>query len=176
MALTQILRHQVNRVPGGKPAIKRALETCAAMIGRGPAPGNRHIYAAGDCTRHPQALLGGTVRLESVHNAMTQGRVTGANLLGEDARYQEMPWFWSDQFDVKLQMVGLSQNHDQAVVRGDMDGGRFSVFYLRGGVLIAADVVNNPREFMLCRKLVPRLARVDPQSLADAEFPLQDLV
>lgn len=133
------------------------------------------VYAAGDCTRHPQPLLGTRVRLESVHNAMSQGRVTGANLLGQDARYQEMPWFWSDQFDVKLQMIGLSRDHDQAVVRGDMDGTQFAVFYLRGGVLIAADVVNNPREFMLCRKLVPRLVQVDPQHLADPEFPLQDV-
>jgi 3-phenylpropionate/trans-cinnamate dioxygenase ferredoxin reductase subunit len=133
------------------------------------------VYAAGDCTRHPQALLGTSLRLESVHNAISQGRVAGANLLGEDSHYREMPWFWSDQFDVKLQMIGLSQDHDQSVVRGDMDGGQFAVFYLRGGVLVAADVINNPREFMLCRKLVPRLDRVDPAHLADPEFPLKDL-
>lgn len=132
------------------------------------------VYAAGDCTRHPQPLFGGSLRLESVHNAMSQGRVTGANLLGQDVRYQEMPWFWSDQFDVKLQMIGLSRDHDQTVVRGDMDGKQFSVFYLRADVLIAADVVNNPQEFMLCRKLVPRLVKVDPQHLADTQFPLQE--
>lgn len=133
------------------------------------------IYAAGDCTRHPQPLLGGDLRLESVHNATTQARVAAANLLGGEQRYAELPWFWSDQYDVKLQMIGLSAAHDEAVVRGDMDARAFIVFYLRDGVLIAADAINSTREFMVCRKLVPRLARIDARRLADPDTPLQDL-
>jgi 3-phenylpropionate/trans-cinnamate dioxygenase ferredoxin reductase subunit len=133
------------------------------------------IYAAGDCTRHPQPLLGGHLRLESVHNATAQARVAAANLLGGEQRYAEMPWFWSDQYDVKLQMIGLSAPHERTVVRGDMDAHAFIVFYLRDGALIAADAINSAREFMHCRKLVPRLARVDAQRLADADTPLQDL-
>jgi len=133
------------------------------------------IYAAGDCTRHPQPLLGGHLRLESVHNATAQARVAAANLLGGEQRYAEIPWFWSDQFDAKLQMIGLSAPHERTVVRGDMDAHAFIVFYLRDGVLIAADAINSAREFMHCRKLVPRLARVDTQRLADPDTPLQDL-
>jgi len=133
------------------------------------------IYAAGDCTRHPQPLLGGDVRLESVHNATAQARVAAANLLGGAQRYAELPWFWSDQYDVKLQMIGLSSPHDQALVRGDMDAQAFIVFYLRDGVLVAADAINSTREFLACRKLVPRLARVDPQRLLDPDTPLSEL-
>ncbi len=133
------------------------------------------IYAAGDCTRHPQPLLGGTLRLESVHNATAQARVAAANLLGNPQAYAELPWFWSDQYDVKLQMVGISAGHDQAVVRGDLADRSFIVFYLRDGVLVAADAVNSTREFMACRKLVPRLERVDPDRLVDRDTPIQDL-
>lgn len=133
------------------------------------------IYAAGDCTRHPQPLLGATLRLESVHNATAQARIAAANLLGGEQRYAELPWFWSDQYDVKLQMIGLSDAHDQMIVRGDMDARAFVAFYLRDGILIAADAINSAREFMHCRKLVPRLARIDPQRLADPDTPLQDL-
>jgi 3-phenylpropionate/trans-cinnamate dioxygenase ferredoxin reductase subunit len=140
------------------------------------ATSDPNVYAAGDCTRHPQNLLGGTLRLESVHNAMSQGRVAASCMVGDDATYREIPWFWSDQYDVKLQMVGLSTDHDEALVRGDMDSGKFCVFYLRDGVLIAADVISNPRDFMICRKLVPRLERFDPEHLADPERPLQELV
>ena len=136
------------------------------------APG---VFAAGDCTRHPNPLLGGRLRLESVHNANAQGRVAATNLLGGDATYSEMPWFWSDQHDVKLQMIGLSANHDQVVLRGDPDARRFVAFYLRDGVLIAADAVNSPREFMACRALVPRLARIDPAKLADPAVDLKTL-
>jgi 3-phenylpropionate/trans-cinnamate dioxygenase ferredoxin reductase subunit len=140
------------------------------------ATSHDEVFAAGDCTRHPQPLLGGRLRLESVHNATAQARVAAANLLGGDVRYAEIPWFWSDQYDVKLQMVGLSADHDQAVVRGELGDRSFTVFYLRDGVLIAADAVNSSRDFMACRKLVPRLERVDPARLADPGVPVQDLV
>ncbi|MFT5446715.1 MAG: 3-phenylpropionate/trans-cinnamate dioxygenase ferredoxin reductase subunit [Gammaproteobacteria bacterium] len=134
------------------------------------------VYAAGDCTRHPQPILGGTLRLESVHNAMSQGKIAASNLLGTATEYAEVPWFWSDQYATKLQMVGLSQADDDAIVRGDMNGDQFSVLYLRDGRLVAADVVNNPREFMACRKLVPLLGEFDRAHLADPEQPLQDLL
>jgi 3-phenylpropionate/trans-cinnamate dioxygenase ferredoxin reductase subunit len=133
------------------------------------------IFAAGDCTRHPNALLGANLRLESVHNATAQARTVAANLLGGQAHYAEMPWFWSDQYDVKLQMIGLSADHDQTVVRGDIDAGAFVVFYLRHGVPIAADAINSPRDFMVCRKLVPRLEPVDTARLGDPDVPLKDL-
>ena len=124
----------------------------------------------------PQPILGGTLRLESVHNAMSQGKIAANNLLGIDTEYAEVPWFWSDQYATKLQMVGLSNANDEAIVRGDMKAEQFSVLYLREGRLVAADVVNNPREFMACRKLVPLLGEFDRAHLADTERPLQELL
>jgi 3-phenylpropionate/trans-cinnamate dioxygenase ferredoxin reductase subunit len=134
------------------------------------------VYAAGDCTRHPQPVLGGTLRLESVHNAMSQGKVAANNLLGIDTEYAEVPWFWSDQYTTKLQMVGLSRADDEAVVRGDMSSGQFAVLYLRDTRLVAADVINNPREFMACRKLVAQQRTFDAAQLANPEQSLQDLL
>lgn len=130
------------------------------------------IYAAGDCTRHPSALYGRTLRLESVHNAMTQARVVAANIAGKDAHYDEAPWFWSDQYDVKLQIVGIADGHDETVLRGDSQTGPFTLFYLRGGKVVAADTVNDMKTHLACRKLVGALAQADPQALADLEQPL----
>jgi len=133
------------------------------------------VLAAGDCTRHPQPLLGARVRLESVPNAMGQGRVAAARLLGKEASWAELPWFWSDQYDVRLQMAGLSDERDQRVLRGDPDGERFAAFYLRDGVLVAAHVVNDPRTFLACRRRVARLEPADPRRLADPAIPIDEL-
>ena len=128
------------------------------------------IYAAGDCTNHPNPLLDRRLRLESVPNAMEQARVAAANMVGKEKDYASVPWFWSDQYDLKLQMVGFSTDRDTTVTRGDPEARRFAVFHLREGVLVAADAVNSPREFMACRQLVGRPA--DAAKLAD---PLVDL-
>lgn len=130
------------------------------------------IFAAGDCTRHPSALYDRTLRLESVHNAMTQARVVAANLAGKEAHYNEAPWFWSDQFDIKLQIVGIADGHDQTVVRGDIENGPFSLFYLRGGKVIAADTVNDMKGHLACRKLVGAQSEADPAVLADPDQPI----
>lgn len=128
------------------------------------------VYAAGDCTNHPNPLLGRRLRLESVPNAMEQSRVAAANMAGANQRYASVPWFWSDQYDLKLQMVGFAADGDASVVRGDPASRRFAVFHLRAGELVAVDAVNSPREFMACRQLVGR--KVDERQLAD---PLVDL-
>ncbi|NIR27782.1 MAG: FAD-dependent oxidoreductase [Gammaproteobacteria bacterium] len=134
-----------------------------------------HIYAAGDCTNHPNPIYGRRVRLESVHNAMAQGRVVAANLAGKAMAYGEVPWFWSDQYDVKLQIAGLSQGYDDAFVRGDFEGGRFTLFYLKNGVLIAADTVNEPQDHLACRKLVGKREAFSREQLADPDVALKDL-
>jgi 3-phenylpropionate/trans-cinnamate dioxygenase ferredoxin reductase component len=134
------------------------------------------IYAAGDCTSHPSAFLGRKVRLESVQNAMEQGRAAARNLLGKHEPYRTVPWFWSDQYDLKLQMVGISGAHDQMVLRGDPATARnFAVFYLKDGKLIAADTVSRPQEFMFAKKLVAEGAIVDPAKLADESVPMKSL-
>jgi 3-phenylpropionate/trans-cinnamate dioxygenase ferredoxin reductase subunit len=134
-----------------------------------------NIYAAGDCTSHPSALYSRRVRLESVHNAMAQAKVVAANLCGNTTAYDEVPWFWSDQYDVKLQIAGLSQGHDETVLRGDPEEGAFTVFYLKDGVVIAADTVNGMRDHMACRALVTKRARIPANVLSDPESVLKDL-
>ena len=133
-----------------------------------------HVYAAGDCTNHPNPLLDRRLRLESVPNAMDQARVSTANMLGDDKTYAAIPWFWSDQYELKLQMVGFSADGDTQVLRGDMASNAFAVFYLKDGKVVAADAVNSPKEFMLCKQLVGKNA--DPEVLADPEADLKALL
>ena len=135
-----------------------------------------NVYAVGDCTRHPNPLLGRDLRLESVHNAMEQAKTAAANIAGTVTSYEQVPWFWSDQFDLKLQMAGISQGYDTLVQRGSMDGDDFAMFYLADGRLIAVDAVNRPREFMACRKLVAENPRIDPGRLADESIPMKEMI
>ena len=133
-----------------------------------------NVYAAGDCTNHPNPLLDRRLRLESVPNAMDQARVSTANMLGDDKTYAAIPWFWSDQYELKLQMVGFSADGDAQVLRGDMANNQFAIFYLKDGKVVAADAVNSPKEFMLCKQLVGKSA--DPAMLADPEADLKALL
>ncbi|HJR69581.1 MAG TPA: FAD-dependent oxidoreductase [Gammaproteobacteria bacterium] len=133
---------------------------------------DERVVAAGDCTNHPQPLLGRRVRLESVPNAVHQGKVAAGTLAGAPTAYSEVPWFWSDQYDLKLQIVGLSSGYDEVVLRGDPAKRSFAAFYLEGGRLLAVDAVNSPREFAAGKKLVASRARVPREVLAD---PTADL-
>jgi 3-phenylpropionate/trans-cinnamate dioxygenase ferredoxin reductase subunit len=134
-----------------------------------------YIYSAGDCANHPNAFFACRLRLESVQNAMEHGRTVAANLLGKGAIYNVVPWFWSDQYDLKLQMVGLSKGFDQMVVRGDFNSRAFAAFYLKDGHLIAADTVGRPQDFMFAKKLVALRAVVDATQLAKEAVPLKSL-
>ena len=135
------------------------------------------IVAAGDCSNHPSQFAGRRIRLESVQNAMEQGRIAARTILGKGEAYQNVPWFWSDQYDLKLQMVGLSTGYDQLVLRGDPATQRnFAAFYLQAGKLIAADTVSRPAEFMLAKKWVAEGAVLDPAQLADESIALKTLV
>ena len=135
---------------------------------------NPDIYAAGDCTNHPNALLDRRLRLESVPNAMDQARTSAANMLGGDKSYAAIPWFWSDQYELKLQMVGFSADGNREVLRGDMAANQFAVFYLKDNTVVAADAVNSPKEFMLCKQLVGKEA--DAAVLADSTSDLKSLL
>ena len=132
------------------------------------------IYAAGDCSNHPNPLLNRRLRLESVPNAMEQARVSVENMLGGDKIYAAIPWFWSDQYELKLQMVGFSADGSSQVVRGDMADNKFAVFYLADGKVVAADAVNSPKEFMVCKQLIGK--HVDQALLADADSDLKELL
>ena len=124
---------------------------------------------------HPNDIYGRPLRLESVHNALEQAKTAASNICGIESHYCQVPWFWSDQYEIKLQIAGLSQGYDDVVLRGDPSGGSFACFYLADGVLIAVDAINSPREFMQSKKLIASQARPDPEVLANAEIQLKDL-
>lgn len=113
-----------------------------------------HILAIGDCTRFPSKRFGRNVRLECVQNAFDQAKAAANNLLGKKEAYDPVPWFWSDQYDVKFQSAGLSEGHDDMNVAGDPASGHFSVEYRKNGKLIAVDAVGDARAYMLGRKTI----------------------
>jgi 3-phenylpropionate/trans-cinnamate dioxygenase ferredoxin reductase component len=132
------------------------------------------VWAIGDCALHPNTYADGAViRIESVQNAVDQAATAARDLTGAPEPYAALPWFWSDQFDLKLQTVGLSAGHDATVIRGDPAARSFSVVYLRGGAVIALDCVNAVRDYAQGRALVARRARIAPDLLADAAMPLK---
>jgi 3-phenylpropionate/trans-cinnamate dioxygenase ferredoxin reductase subunit len=157
----------VGAVPNMELAAAAGLKTDDGIVvdaqGRTSDP---RVFAAGDCTRFPSALYGRTLRLESVQNAIDQAKVVGATLTGADVRYNPVPWFWSDQYDVKLQIVGLSHGHTHHVVRGDPATRSFSVFYFDGPRLIAVDSINRPRDHMLARRFIGAEVSGDVDQLA----------
>jgi 3-phenylpropionate/trans-cinnamate dioxygenase ferredoxin reductase subunit len=134
------------------------------------------IYAAGDCTNHPSLRFGRRVRLESVDNAFEQAKTAALNLLDKPVAHDRVPWFWSDQFDSKLLIVGLSQDHDRQVLRGDPASRSFSVCYLKGRELLAVEAVNHSKDYMAARKLIAERAQMHPDKLADSELALKEAV
>jgi 3-phenylpropionate/trans-cinnamate dioxygenase ferredoxin reductase subunit len=132
-----------------------------------------NVYAAGDCTNHPSVHYGRRVRLESVDNAVEQGRVAAASLCGKDVRHDHVPWFWSDQYDVKLQIAGLSHGHDRTVLRGNIADGHFAIYYLCEGEVVAVDAVNSPKDFMSGRRWIAERRHPDPDRLADPGVDLK---
>ncbi|MDN5874967.1 MAG: FAD-dependent oxidoreductase [Sinobacteraceae bacterium] len=134
------------------------------------------IVAAGDCANFPSALYGRRLRLESVQNAMEQSRSAAAAMMDAREAYAGLPWFWSDQYELKLQMAGLSQGHDEKILRGDPADGKFAIFYLQQGRLIAADTIGRPKDFMAAKKLILARATPDRASLADPDIPLKTLL
>lgn len=132
------------------------------------------ILAAGDCASHPDPRLGIRLRLESVQNATDQASALAQTLIGRPAPYNALPWFWSNQYDVRLQMAGLSVGHDREVVRGEPDQDSFSLFSFRGEKLLAVDSVNRPADHSLARRLLSQGNRLSPEQAADPGFTLKD--
>ena len=134
------------------------------------------IYAIGDCAAHANPYAGNAVvRLESVQNANDMASVAAKAIMGDKQDYDAVPWFWSNQYDLRLQTVGLSLGYDQTVLRGDPGARKFSLIYLREGEVIALDCVNNTRDYAQGRKLVMNRAEIDPDLLADTEVPLKEM-
>ncbi|WP_342806381.1 FAD/NAD(P)-binding oxidoreductase [Alteromonas sp. M12] len=138
---------------------------------------NPDIVAAGDCTWHFNPTYERWLRLESVQNATGQARVAGAAICGQKLTYNEIPWFWSDQYNLKLQIAGLSQGFDNIVIRGDIAKGRqFAAFYFEGDKFIAVDAVNMPVAFMVGKRLLLSKKAVDKSKLADETVDLKSLM
>jgi 3-phenylpropionate/trans-cinnamate dioxygenase ferredoxin reductase subunit len=134
------------------------------------------VYAVGDCALHDNLWAGGArIRLESVQNAHDQAAAAARHIAGQPRPYDAIPWFWSNQYDVKLQSVGLWLGYDETVLRGDPASGSFALVYLAAGRVVALDCVNATRDYVQGRRLVEQGARIAPAALADSSRPLKHL-
>lgn len=166
---------------GMLPNIEAA--AAAGLAGEGGIPvdelartADPHIVAAGDNTLQHHALYNRELRLESVPNALEQARAAASWLCGKPKPNRSVPWFWSDQYDLKLQMAGLSQGHDRCVLRGDPATRSFCAFYLQGTRLLAIDAVNRPGDFMQAKRALAQPIAIDAGKLADEGVPLKEII
>ena len=188
------------RVSGVRLADGEILPATAAVIGIGIAPdvalaeaagletdngirvdalcrtSDPDIFAAGDVTNHPNPLLGRNIRLESWENAQNQGIAAAKAMLGGETAYCEIPWFWSDQYDVNIQLVGLPEGFDETVTRGERESGSFVEFYMKDGRIDGAAALDNPRDIRFAKRLMQAEKIVDPAALADPAVKLQALL
>jgi 3-phenylpropionate/trans-cinnamate dioxygenase ferredoxin reductase subunit len=133
------------------------------------------IVAAGDCTNHYNPIYQRKLRLESVQNATDQAKIAAKSICGKPEAYSALPWFWSDQYDLKLQIAGLSQGFDEVIIRGDSEKGRsFAAFYFCEGRFIAVDAINRPKEFMMSKRALTAGQNVDPLTLVDESIEVKD--
>jgi len=136
-----------------------------------------NIYAAGDVTWHFNIKYGRHLRLESVPNTTEQAKVVAAHVCGKPKIYDSLPWFWSDQFDLKLQIAGLSEGYDELIIRGNIKEGRsFSAFYFKGERLLAVDAINAPREFAMTRMLLMKGQSLDRGKISDMSLAIKEAI
>lgn len=136
---------------------------------------DENIFAIGDCAEHPCEFAGARIRLESVQNAADQAQCVAATIAGRRNVYRALPWFWTDQFDIKLQMAGISNGHDCVVARGNAESRKLSVFYFKESRLIAIDSINRPLDHMMGRKLIANRVQLTPEQAADEGVDLKKL-
>ena len=171
----------VGVLPRTELAERLGLEVSNGVVVDGRAVASDGVtVAAGDCANMPNPFTAdygnGNVRLESVQNAVEQAKIAARSLLGLEAEYRTVPWFWSDQGDLKLQIAGLSAGHDSTVLRGDPESEKFSVLYYREGLIIAADCVNTPRDFMAVRNALAQGLDIPPLDAMDLTRGLKESV
>ena len=133
------------------------------------------VFAAGDCASRPLVHYGRRGRLESVHNAIEQGKLASAAIVGRDRPREDCPWFWSDQYDLKLQTAGLMTDYDEVVLRGNPEDRKFAAFYLKNGKIIAADAVNSAPEFMIAKKLIIAGASIASEVLGNTSTSMKEI-
>ncbi|MBV9992950.1 MAG: FAD-dependent oxidoreductase [Alphaproteobacteria bacterium] len=163
-------------VPNCEIAIEAGLDCSDGIrVDRNCVTSDPVIFAAGDCTRHHDRH-GDLVRLESVQNAIDQAKHAALAMAGKPKDYAEVPWFWSDQYDLKLQIAGLAKPDDAIVLRGDPASRKFAVFHIRAGKVAAVEAVNAAPEYLVGRKLIADGASVPPERLADTAIPMKTIV
>jgi 3-phenylpropionate/trans-cinnamate dioxygenase ferredoxin reductase subunit len=163
-------------VPNDQLAVQAGLASeDGIVVDRNARTGDPDIYAAGDCTRHI-GREGTAIRLECVQNAIDQAKHAALAMAGKPKTYSEVPWFWSDQYDLKLQIAGLARPSDQIVLRGRPEERKFAIFHLRDGALAAVEAVNAAPDYMIGKKLIADGARIAPERLADLSIPMKQMV
>ena len=135
-----------------------------------------NIFSAGDCTLHPSAFYKRDIRLESVHNAIEQGKTVASSIMGEFIPYNQIPWFWSDQYDLKFQIAGLNTDYDEYIVRGKPENNSFSVFYFMDGNMISSDCVNSAPDHMMSRRFIFNKTEIDLEKLQNKEIPIKEVI
>jgi len=148
--------------------------TDGIVVDRNARTSDPHIWAAGDCTRHV-GREGHEIRLECVQNAIDQAKHAAMAMMDKPKTYSEVPWFWSDQYDLKLQIAGLARPTDTLVQRGDPASRKFAVFHLRDGVVAAVEAVNAAPEYLVGKKMIAEGKRVAAQMLADTAIPMKQM-
>ena len=144
------------------------------VVDQNAKTGDPHIWAAGDCTRHV-GREGHYIRLECVQNAIDQAKHAALAMVGRPKTYREVPWFWSDQYDLKLQIAGLARPSDTLVLRGKPEARKFAVFHLRDGAVAAVEAVNAAPEYMIGKKLVAEGKQIAAETLADTAIPMKQM-
>jgi len=135
-----------------------------------------NIFSMGDCTNFWSELYGKKIRLESVQNAIDQAKVLADNIMNIDSIYDSVPWFWSDQYDLKLQIAGLSEGYDETILRGDKKTKSFSCLYLKEGKIIAIDAINRPKDFIQSKVLIQEKRRIDRENASNEDFELKQFI
>jgi 3-phenylpropionate/trans-cinnamate dioxygenase ferredoxin reductase subunit len=165
----------IGAVPNDELARDAGLEVANGVVvdafGRTSDPA---IFAAGDVTNHPNALFARRLRLESVHNAMEQAKAIARTIAGQPQPYTDVPWFWSDQYDLKLQIAGVGDPDDKLILRGDPATRAFSCLHLRQDRLVAIDCVNRGGDFLAAKKLIGATAALERSRAIDPEVPLSE--
>ena len=166
---------------GIKPNVELAIDSglvCqdGIVVDENGQTSDESIFAAGDCTNHTNSFYQKRLRLESVHNAVEQAKSVAASIIGEKKPYHQVPWFWSDQYNLKLQIAGISHNHDQYIIRGSMEEEKFTVFYLQKKKIIAVDTINNLKEFLNGKKLIAMGAEIPPEALQNKDTNLKEWI
>jgi 3-phenylpropionate/trans-cinnamate dioxygenase ferredoxin reductase subunit len=163
-------------IPCDELAVKAGLGVDdGIVVDQNARTGDPHIWAAGDCTRHV-GREGHEIRLECVQNAIDQAKHAALAMAGKPKTYSEVPWFWSDQYDLKLQIAGLARPTDALVQRGDPAARKFAVFHLRDGKVAAVEAVNAAPEYMIGKKLIAEGKVIEAAKLADLSIPMKQMV